>query len=112
MFTGNDVGESLESLTSLHHLDLHYGLDRINDAWLVHLRCLTELRELDLRDTAVADEAIKVLVATRMERLNLQNTRVTSAALERLSSFPDLEELVLTYDQVDNVGLKCITPLS
>jgi hypothetical protein len=62
---------------------LNIGLcEEVGDAGLVHLKGLTELRELNLRSTKVSDAGLAHLRGlTGLRKLDLRHTKVTTAGV-------------------------------
>ena len=62
----------------------HEMLTHVTDAGLRHLTGLSELRRLDLGDTAVADAGLRHLTGlSELRRLDLSRTEVTAEARRR-----------------------------
>jgi hypothetical protein len=78
----------------------------VADADLQSIRCFSQLRELDLRQTGITDAALPHLNGlARLESLNLSLTRVTDAGLENLKGLTQLKELCLDDTQVTVAGV-------
>lgn len=86
---------------------------KVNDAWLDHLKTLSELKVLTMIDTQVTDAGLESLAGMiQLETLYLDNTKITDAGLERLSELHQLQTLGLNETQVTNAGLEHLTGLS
>lgn len=103
----------LSSLAALGPDDLwrvDLSASRIGNAQLAHLRGLTELRELALRDAADVDDTgvyhLRSLDA--LQDLNLASTAVTDAGLAYLHGLSALQTLVLTGAPVTVDGIAAL----
>ncbi len=84
----------------------------VTDAGLAHLRGLTAVKTLSLRDTAVTDAGIQHLEGlTGLEELLLDATRVSDAGLAHLRLLAVLKTLNLTNTRVTDEGLRQIESL-
>jgi len=84
----------------------------VTDAGLAHLRGLTAVKTLSLRDTAVTDAGIQHLEGlTGLEELLLDATRVSDAGLAHLRLLALLKTLNLTNTRVTDEGLRQIESL-
>jgi hypothetical protein len=78
-----------------------------------HLESLTELRTLELFNTRVTDAGLERLGGlTGLERLQLSIAEVTDAGLEHLKGFANLRELDLSGAQVTDAGLEHLQGLT
>jgi Leucine Rich repeat len=76
------------------------------DASLEHLKGLTNLERLFLRDTTVTDDGlVRVKGLTRLEVLELGRTKVTDKGLLHLRGFTKLRSLDLGGTEVTDAGL-------
>jgi Leucine-rich repeat (LRR) protein len=93
---GTEIGDlglaELRGLTGLKKLRL--GSTTVSDRGLASLSAMTALTELSLSGSLVRD--LGDLPAS-LETLDLSNTKVTSAALERVAALPRLKRLNLAY---------------
>jgi len=86
---------------------------KVIDASLEHLKGLTRLEKLYLKDTQVTDEGmIYIKGLTNIEVLELGRTKVTDKALEHLKGFTRLQTLDLAGTEVTNKGLEHLQGLS
>ena len=109
-----DAGlEHLKSLTSLMILDLKDT--QVTDAGLKHLNGLTSLTVLFLDNTQITDAGLVHLKGlTSLNALFLDNTQVTDAGLEHLQGLTSLNTLFLRDTKITDAGLedlKCLTKL-
>jgi len=92
------------------------GLDLVGtatDADLEHLKGLTALRVLDLRNTRVTDRGLEQLKGvTSLQRLFLDHTRITDAGLEHLKGLTSLQSLELPYTRVTDEGMEYLKGLT
>lgn len=85
---GNVTDDDLRYVEDLKTLEW-FGLATcrdVTDAGLAHLAGLTNLRQLYLANTAVTDEGLVHLKALPLQRVDLFDTRVTPAGVERLKA--------------------------
>ena len=106
--TGQEVTdawlEHLKGLTQLQELSL--GGTRVSDAWLEYLKGLTKLHALSLYNTQVSDAGLVHLKGlTQLQRLYLFNTQVSDAGLEHLKGLNQLQWLLLNGTKVSDAGL-------
>ena len=89
-----DAGlEHLKGLTCLQTLELKQP--NVTDAGLEHLKGLTQLQSLDLIGTQVTDAGLKHLEGlTQLQSLDLSYTKVTDAGLEHLKGLTNLRYLL------------------
>jgi hypothetical protein len=98
-------------------LEAGYSHDRKNntfslsiettDGGLVHLKDLTNLKEIGLDDTQITDEELVHLEGlTKLEELYLGWTQITDAGLEHLKGLTKLKVLHLKGTQVTDEGVK------
>ena len=90
-----------------------------NDEDLEHLRGLTSLEELYLREryfddgTLATDAGLQYLKRlTNLQRLDLGGTRTSDAGVKHLKGLTKLRELVLDETQVTDAGLKHLKELT
>ncbi len=86
---------------------------KVNDAGLEHLKGLSNLTKLDLRNTQVSDAGLERL--KRLGKLRvffLQGTRVSDAGLVHLKGLSDLAELYLEWTRVSGSGLQHLEGLA
>jgi serine/threonine protein kinase/Leucine-rich repeat (LRR) protein len=86
---------------------------KVSDAGLEHLKGLTNLTELDLRETHVSDAGLEhVKGLSKLRVLMLKGTRVSDAGLMHLKGLSDLTELFLGHTGVKGDGLKHLEGLT
>jgi Leucine-rich repeat (LRR) protein len=74
---------------------------------LVCLKGLTKLQSLNLSETKITDVGLEYLnVFTKLQSLDLWHTNVTDAGLERLKGMVALQDLYLTGTRVTDAGVK------
>ncbi len=105
----------LEHLTALTKLERLYlsGLTRITDEGLHNLKCLTNLKELDISGSAsnpdrrnITDAGLENLKGlTNLEKLNLDRTQITDKGLGHLKGITKLKQLSLRDTAVTHVGI-------
>jgi hypothetical protein len=102
------IDASLEHLKGLTKLEILFLKDTaVTDDGVVYLKGLTNLEVLELRRTKVTDKALEHLKRfTKLQRLDLGGTRVTDKGLEHLKGLPSLQELDLRDTQVTDAGVK------
>lgn len=86
---------------------------KAGDASLEHLKGLTRLEVLFLKDTDVTDDGIRYIKGlTSLEVLELGRTKVTDKGLEDLAGFGKLQRLDLGGTQVTDKGLEHLKGLT
>lgn len=96
----------VEVMAGFDHVILVKFDDRVTDAGLVHLRSLTELRELQLDGTSVTNAGLTHLEKLpNLRILYLDGTNVTDAGLVHLKELPKLQTLGLSSTKVTDSGL-------
>jgi hypothetical protein len=86
---------------------------QVTDAGLEHLKGLSQLRTLNLKDTQVTDAGLKRLKGlSQLQSLDLANTRATDAGLEYLNGLTQLQTLFLEGTQVTDAGLEHLKGLT
>ena len=105
----------LEHLTVLTKLERLYlsGLTRITDEGPHNLRCLTNLKELDISGSAsnpdrrnITDAGLENLKGlTNLEKPNLDRTQITDNGLGHLTGITELNQLSLRDTAVTLVGI-------
>jgi hypothetical protein len=87
---------------------------RITDAWLTsHIKDLTKLQFLNLTNTKVTDAGLEHFEGlTELKLLNLTGTAVTGAGLKHLKGMTHLESLVLRGTKVSDAGLEHLKGLT
>ena len=79
---------------------------QVSDAGLVHLKGLTNLRQLNLRNTRISDAGLVHLKGlTKMKVLILTEIPITDAGLAHLEGLAKLEKLILYDTQITDAGL-------
>jgi formylglycine-generating enzyme required for sulfatase activity len=82
-----------------------WGNPQLTDATAVHLKELSNLRELQLGATPLGDAGLEQLNGlTRLRALHLRDTRVTDAGLVHLKGLTDLEFLGLDFTPITGSG--------
>ena len=82
------------------------GGTQITDAGLKHLKGLTSLTVLSLRQTQITDAGLEPLKGlTGLYYLDLTGTLVTSAGLEHLKGITSLTDLYLSDTKITDAGL-------
>lgn len=100
--------DAVEKLDRLQVLSLVQS-DGLRDRDLLHLRGLTQLRELYLLGTGVTDAGLEHLIGlTDLEHLNLEGTDVTDAGLVYLIGLSRLRRLDLTSTSVSDNGIAAL----
>jgi hypothetical protein len=96
-----DIGmQRLPSLERLEWLDL--SGTTVSDAGTHGLAATGGLRQASFEHTAVGDETVARLTASRqtLEQLDLAHTQITDAALASIAQLPRLEQLWLTGTEI------------
>jgi hypothetical protein len=107
--------DDLAALRGLHKLRrLHIdGPNFITGVGLVHLKALTNLQTLGLRNCDITDSSLVHLKAlTGLQILGLTNCKVTDAGLVHLKGLTNLQELGLANCQITEAGLANLEGLS
>jgi len=107
----------LKALKSLRYLSLRGNTNDDIDQFLVHVGELTQLEELDLRDTEVSDAGLAHLSRmTKLKKLQLGSNpptlKITDAGMAHLKKLKSLEELDLPYEGITDVGLTHLAELN
>jgi hypothetical protein len=99
-------------LPHLRRLDLAHT--RVTDVGMEHLKALPAISELNLYYAEfITDDSIASLKAwSRIERLNLRGTKVTSRVFEYLAHLTSLKSLDLAYTQIDDEGFEELAALT
>ncbi|MAV34073.1 MAG: hypothetical protein CMJ59_01325 [Planctomycetaceae bacterium] len=79
---------------------------------LLRLADYGQLEWLDLSYTGADDQLLALLKGPRMERLNLEGTSISDAALAHIGSFKNLRELDLSKTGIGDTGLAHLKTLS
>ncbi len=88
------------------------SLTKVHDADLIHLRALTDTRELWLGGTPVTDEGLVYVEGLKeLRSLELTGTKITDAGLIHLSGLTELQHLSLWRTNITNAGLAHLKPL-
>ena len=83
------------------------------DAVAARLQELPDLRSLQLPDCEITNEVLEFIASlSRLERLHLNSTGVTSAGLTHLTQLSNLTELVLADCELDDGGMKMVAQLN
>ena len=83
----------------------------VSDAGFQHLAALTGLRRLALRGTQVSGAGLIHLKAAGLEKLDLSQTPLTTAALKNIARFSQLTWLNLWLTQIDDEGMEHLAGL-
>jgi len=117
---GSRVGRGLvhlKGLKSLRYLNLQSLADKDIDKHLTHLSGMTELLELDLRNTAVSDAGLAHLAGlTKLRKLYLRSNpatnKITDAGMVHLKNLRALEEIDLPWgDDITDTGFAFLADL-
>jgi len=114
---GSEVAEGLvhlKGLKSLRFLSLQGNRREDIDDSLRYISGLTELEELNLRETAVSDAGLAHLSGlTKLRKLNLLMNRggISDAGMAHLKNLKSLEEIILPGEGVGDVGLAYLAEL-
>jgi Leucine-rich repeat (LRR) protein len=96
-------GDGFAALGKLGQLEsLAVGYNPINDGGVAKIVRLKSLRELDLRQTKITDEALTLIGRDLPEltKLNISGTNVTDAGLARLKTLKQLRNVVATGTKI------------
>jgi hypothetical protein len=104
----------LMHLKGLSKLEILYLKNtQVTDAGLVHLKGLSKLKLLDLSATQITDAGLVHLKGlSKLWFLNLADTAVTDAGLKHLKGLSNLRNLILYDTQVTDAGLVHLKRLS
>lgn len=98
----------LAKLTRLRKIEL-FPASIVNDAMLDHLRNMSQLKYLYLRQVRITDEGMKKLAELRkLSHLDLTETSVSDAGLKAFAGHPALGYLFLRGTRVTDHGLKAL----
>src|SRR5262249_18512875 len=106
--------QALKKQTQIERLGLSGGgeTERIANAHLPHVAAMHQLRELDLRGTAVSDAGVAGLSSlSELEVLKLDRTHVGDAGVEFLPSLTKLRVLSLRQTRVTDATLQRLLAL-
>ena len=91
---------------------VHRARITFTDAGLEYIRCLKQVKKLDLSGTQVTDERLELVRGlSELQELNLSGTRVTDAALEHIVGLAALASLDLSGTDVTGASLDCLNRL-
>jgi hypothetical protein len=94
----------LKSLTKV--VELNLGTTKVTDAAMKVVGALTDLRRLDLHQTAVGDAGVAELKGlAKLEYLNLYGTKVGDPAMKSVASLAALTKLYLWQTAVTDAGV-------
>ncbi|HLW64036.1 MAG TPA: protein kinase [Gemmataceae bacterium] len=80
--------------------------EKVDDAGLIHLKGLSELRALRLLATQITDAGLVHLKGlAKLETLNLHGTRITDAGVATIKGLPNLKDLGINYTQITDAAL-------
>ena len=83
-----------------------------NDATLLYLENLHELRNLAMEESKITSDGLRHISGlTQLEKLNLSQTHVGDKGLEYLKPLVNLKRLRLAGTSVTGMGLAALTPL-
>jgi hypothetical protein len=86
---------------------------KLGDLFVAPLGDLTELQELNLRQTLITDRAVAALKdLTRLRVLTLSENRISDAGLESLKDLKSLQVLALGRTDITDAGLPSLYGLS
>ncbi|MCA9260565.1 MAG: carboxypeptidase regulatory-like domain-containing protein, partial [Planctomycetales bacterium] len=86
---------------------LRFDRTEVGDSILAHVRGLTQLQSLEMRNAKVTDWGVRQLVDTAsLRELNLARAEVTDDGLEAIAAIESLEELDVSGTQVGDAGLR------
>jgi len=89
------------------------GKSGVSDAWLEHLKGLTQLRILDLNHTNVSNVGLDHLKGLpQLQQLRLDSTNVSDAGLQHLEGLTQLQELHLDHTKITDAGLQHLKGLA
>jgi uncharacterized protein YjbI with pentapeptide repeats len=108
-FAGTEVSDAwlrhLKGMSQLQSLDLQSTC--VTDTGLSHLEGMTQLRQLSLNDTQITDGGLEhVKGLTQLRRLSLDTTQITDAGLEHIKGLPQLQCLSLDRTRITDAGLE------
>jgi hypothetical protein len=111
---GEIAGEILADVSQLRCLEgLNLdGVESLTDADLAHLKRLTSLHHLFLKETHITDAGLANLAGlTNLRYLSLAGTKITDAGLSHLQGLARLEVLELSDTGISDAGLKHLRSL-
>jgi len=104
-FVDDSILEAISDHPSLGHLSLNDS--RVGDAGLAHVAKLPKLRQLDLWQTSVTSEGLRVLEnAPALQELKLMGGLIDDAALANLKKLRYLRQLEVHGATITDEGLK------
>jgi|LakMenEpi03Aug12_release.lakeMendotaPanAssembly.Ray.scaffolds.fasta_scaffold161759_2 hypothetical protein len=96
--------EFLGSMTSDYLRFVTIRNCQLDDRSLLSLRCTRDVIELDVKDNQLTGICVDgILRMTSVRTLNVSGNRILGRDLERLSSHPSLESIVLSEESVENL---------
>lgn len=109
----DSVLESLSALSSLRRLDA-FGCQGVSDAGMLHLTCLSSLRELYIGECSVSRAGLRALSAlSRLKVLNIAgSTSMNNEALEEVGKVTSLQSLSLADSTFTDAGIKHLSTLT
>ena len=97
--------EHIAKLTNLQELML-YGATGVTDACLEKIQGLTKLQRLELRETRVTSLGLSYLKEMKdLKRLDVNTTTVGNEGLEHIHGLSNLEDLDLQGTRIDDAGV-------
>jgi Leucine-rich repeat (LRR) protein len=104
--TDERLAEKLKGRADLKSLNLYF-CRKITDAGIVHLKELTKLETLNLYNTRITDAGLAHLKGlVNLVKLDLNScSRITDAGLVHLKGFTNLKLLGLPYTKITDAGL-------
>lgn len=106
----NEAMEHVKALTDLRTLEVRDGL--VNDHGLAELKGLTKLRTLIVRDSLVTAEGLKNLKGMAdLEQLDLANNNLTDEGAEHLGALTKLRVLRLNRNRITDKALEPLKKL-
>ena len=109
----NDTLANVGKLSRLTVLILN-GSPEISDEGIAHLAGLTELRQLELIDSAITEEACQTLASfTKLEQLSLSRTGIKDSGLASLTALKSLRVLgLIGCKRLSDTGLESLAKMS
>jgi hypothetical protein len=97
--------EFLGSLSSDYLRFITIQKCQLDDLSLLSLRCTRDVVELDVKDNQLTGICVDgILRMTSVKTLNVSGNRILGRDLERLSSHPALESIVLSEESIENLA--------
>jgi hypothetical protein len=100
----NEYGPVFAQMKALKSINLRHS--RISPAAMLEISKLPHLQELDLTNSDVGDDAMRMLRQSGVVILNLSKTSITDAGLLQLAGCKNLNELTLKCPRVTESGFE------